>query len=108
MQDSATLLHYWQYAERRQHPRKPCFITTDFAIQDRVFREFIRNIGPGGVFIKIMTPIFNETGTTLVFSLPNHSEPFKVAGHIVWTGLGGVGLQFDTTSAYLEAMIRLL
>jgi hypothetical protein len=102
------LVRCWPYTERRRHPRKPFFTAVDFAIQDQVFRDFIRNISPGGVFIEIMTPLLNETQTTVVFSLPNHAEPFKVAGHIVWTNLWGVGVGFDTTGAYLEAAIRLL
>jgi hypothetical protein len=102
------LVRCWPYTERRQHVRKPCFIAADFAIQGRVFRDFIRDISTGGVFIEIMTPLLNEAETTVVFCLPNHVEPFKVAGHVAWTGMQGVGIQFDTTSAYLEAMIRLL
>jgi hypothetical protein len=73
-----------------------------------VFRDFIRNISAGGVFIEIMTPLLNDAETTVVFSLPNHGEPFKVAGHIAWSSLRGLGVQFNTTSAYMEAMIRLL
>jgi hypothetical protein len=102
------LVRCWPYTERRQHVRKLCFIAADFAIQGRVFRDFIRDISPGGVFIEIMTPLLNEAETTVVFSLPNHAEPFKVAGDIAWTSSLGLGVQFDTTSPYLEAMIRLL
>ncbi len=108
MQRHLKLVRCLPYTERRLHPRKPCYIAADFAIQDRVFRDFVRNISAGGVFIEIMTPLLNEADTTVVFSLPNHAEPFKVAGHIAWTSLRGVGVQFDTRSAYLEAMIGLL
>jgi hypothetical protein len=108
MQRHLQLVRCWPYTERRQHARKPCYIAADFAIQGRLFRDFIRNISAGGVFIEIMTPLFTEADTTVVFFLPNHGGPFKVAGHIAWTSLRGVGVQFDTTSAYLEAMIRLL
>ena len=68
----------------------------------------MRNISAGGVFIEIMTPLLNEAETTVVFSLPGHGEPFKITGYVAWTSLRGLGIQFDTTSAYLEAMIRLL
>jgi Tfp pilus assembly protein PilZ len=108
MQRHLKLVRCWPYTERRRHPRKPCFIAVDFTIKDRAFRDFIRNISAAGVFIEVMTPLLNEAETTVVFSLPNHAEPFKVAGHIAWTSLRGLGVQFDTTSAYLEAMTRLL
>jgi hypothetical protein len=108
MQRHLKLVRCWPYTERRQHPRKPCFIAADFAFQSRVFREFIRNISTGGVFIEIMTPLLNEADTTVVFSLPNHGEPFKVVGTAIWNSLRGVGVRFDTASSYLEAMIRLL
>jgi hypothetical protein len=103
-----SLLQYRQEQERRQHIRKSCFIAADFAIQDRLFRDFIRNISPGGAFIEIMTPIFKGTNTTVVFSLPNSGEPFKVSGTVTWNSFQGVGVIFDTASSYLEAMIRLL
>jgi Tfp pilus assembly protein PilZ len=102
------MLQYRQYRERRQHFRKACFITVDFAIQDRVFRDFVRNISPGGVFIEIMTAISKGTNTTVVFSLPNSGEPFKVSGTVTWNSSQGVGVRFDTASSYLEAMISLL
>jgi hypothetical protein len=60
------------------------------------------------VFIESTTPTVNGAEIKIVFSLPNYGKPFKVAGHIAWTSLQGLGVQFDTTSAYLEAMIRLL
>jgi Tfp pilus assembly protein PilZ len=108
MKKCVSLLQYWQHTERRQHLRKSCFIAADFAIQNRAFRDFIRNISPGGVFIEIMRPCFNGAVTTVAFSLPNSGEPFKVAGTVVWNSLRGVGVRFDTASSYLEAMIRLL
>jgi Tfp pilus assembly protein PilZ len=108
MEKHVNLLQYWQYAERRQHPRRPCFIATDFAIQDRVFRDFVRNISPDGVFIETLTPLLNGAEITIVFSLPNYGGSFKTAGNIVWTSLQGIGVGFHTVRPYLEAMIRLL
>jgi hypothetical protein len=95
------------YTERRRHVRKPCFIAADFAIQDRVFRDFIRNISRGGLFIEIKQPMRNEAETTVVFSLPSQAERFKLAGHVAWTSWRGIGIKFDT-SEYLEAMMRLV
>jgi len=108
MGKSVNLLQCRQYLDRRQHFRKSCFIAADLAVQGRVCRDFIRNISPGGAFIEIFGPLANETEATVLFLLPNSGEPFKVAGTVVWKSLGSVGIRFDTTSAYLEAMITLL
>lgn len=96
MEKDVNLSQYGQYTERRQHPRDPCFIAADFAIQDKVFSDFVRNISPGGVYIETKAPVLNGTEITVVFSLPSCGEPLKTAGNIVWNSLQGLGVRFHT------------
>ncbi|MCK4488536.1 MAG: hypothetical protein KAU38_17470, partial [Desulfobacterales bacterium] len=36
-----SMLEDWQHANRRQHPRKTCFMAMDYADRDRAFKDFI-------------------------------------------------------------------
>lgn len=108
MEKHFNLLHSWQYTERRHHLRRPCSIIAAVATQDQVFTDFIQNIGSGGVFIKSKAPLLNGAQISIVFSLPNFGEPFRVRANIAWTGLEGIGVRFHTVSSYLEAVIKLL
>ncbi|MCK4729173.1 MAG: hypothetical protein KAT27_09635, partial [Desulfobacterales bacterium] len=51
-----SMLEDWQSTERRKHPRKGCFMAVDYADRDRAFKNFIKNISAGGVFIQTHMP----------------------------------------------------
>lgn len=81
-------------AEKRRHPRKPCSIMVDYATQDRAFKDYIRDISKGGVFIE--TSNFFDLGQEFImtFSVPSQSKPFKFIGEVVRTDKRGVGVRF--------------
>ena len=103
-----TMLEDWQDTNRREDPRKPCFIAVDYADRDRGFKDFIKNISAGGVFIETNTPFSIGRDLTLTFSSSNYQHPIKITGEIVWTGTLGIGVQFKSENQDLVAMIKFL
>ena len=103
-----SMLEDWQHTNRRQHPRKACFMAVDYADRDRAFKDFIKNISAGGVFIETNTPFSIGRDLTLTFSSFNYERPIKITGKIVWTGTLGIGVQFKTKNQDLVAMIKFL
>lgn len=81
-------------SEKRKHPRKPCSIIVDYATQDKAFRDYIRDISKGGVFIE--TSNFFSAGQEFImtFSIPNQDKPFMFIGEVVRTDGRGVGVKF--------------
>ncbi|MDM8551267.1 PilZ domain-containing protein [Desulfobacterales bacterium HSG2] len=80
--------------EKRKHSRKPCSIIVDYATQDRSFRDYIRDISKGGVFIE--TTNFFSAGQEFImtFSIPNQEKPFRFVGEVVRINERGVGVKF--------------
>lgn len=103
-----SMLNDWQRPEQRKHPRKGCFMAVDYADRDRVFKDFIKNISAGGVFIETNTPFSIGKGISLTFSSSNYERPIKITGKIVWTGTLGIGVQFKNENQDLHAMIKAL
>ncbi len=103
-----TTLEDWHRKEQRKHPRKPCLIVVDYADRDRAFKDFIKNISAGGVFIETNMPFSVGRKLTLTFSSSNYEKPIKVTGEIVWTGTLGIGVKFKAANQDLEAIIKFL
>jgi Tfp pilus assembly protein PilZ len=59
-----------------------------------VFAKQIRNISAGGVFIRTSAVFSPGEHLELIFSIPNHNDPLRITGHVVWNSPDGVGLKF--------------
>jgi uncharacterized protein (TIGR02266 family) len=86
-----------QGKERREHSRKSLFTVVDYRNSSRTYRDFIKNISFGGIFIE--TPQQLSVGETLLltFQIPKSNKPIKVEGEIVQTTPQGVGIRFLPT-----------
>ena len=102
------MLEDWQHTNRREHLRKPCFIAVDYADDERAFKDFIKNISTGGVFIETDTPFSVGRELTLTFSSSNYERPIKITGKIVRSGRRGIGVRFKSKHEDLGAMIESL
>ncbi|UCF83245.1 MAG: PilZ domain-containing protein [Desulfobacteraceae bacterium] len=80
--------------DRRKHKRKSIFMVIDYSIKDRTYKDFIKNISTGGVFIE--TRMAPGAGQKIVmsFTLPNCRKHVKIAGEIAQTNLQGIGVKF--------------
>lgn len=93
--------------ERREHPRKPTKIEANIILWDSTlskpsthkisFKEFIKNISRGGVFIETAYPFRINKRLSLFFTLPGVKDPINIKGKIVGVDAQGIGVKFDET-----------
>ncbi len=91
-------LEAWQarkQREKRKHPRKRISIYAVCSGYDSYFRDYIQNIGAGGIFIETQTPLFVNQELTTTFFLPGSKTPVKAKGKVVRTDSKGIALEFD-------------
>ena len=103
-----SMLEDWEHTNRREHLRKPCVIAVDYADEERAFRDFIKNISTGGVFIETDSRFSVGRELTLTFSSSNYERPIKITGKIVRSGRQGIGVRFKAEHEDLDAMIESL
>ena len=83
----------WKQEERRVHPRVPCFFLVDYATRDCFYRDFVRNISAGGLFVESRKlPIGPEV--TMVLCLSDPGKPVKITGQVAWIDRDGIGVRF--------------
>ena len=91
-------LEHWEEAkfeEDRKHHRKQTSIYAVFSGQDCYFRDYIKDISAGGIFIETETALFINQELVITFFLPNSSKPIKIRGKVVRSDPKGFGIQFD-------------
>ncbi len=97
----------WQNPEKRADSRIPCLIPVDYKTDGRVYRDFLKNLGKGGVFIETRASLKAGEKIAMTFSLPNSPAHFKVDGKIAWTEKTGFGVQFATKlNPYQQDLIQ--
>jgi len=96
------------FVDRRKFRRKAYFKEVDFAVEDRAYQEFIRDISAGGLFIETRSPMAVGQDITLILSFPKHERPIKIVGEIIRATQGGIGVKFKPADPNVEAMIETL
>lgn len=91
-------LENWQKSknEKRTHPRRSTYMDiTYLSDQRRIFKDFVRNISAGGLYVE--TNLVTEVGQklTMTFSHPDSSYPIKVLGRIIRVEPNGFGVKFN-------------
>jgi hypothetical protein len=92
--------------EARQDRRHPFFMVVDYASSGRTYKDFIRNISAGGLFMesRVILPVGQEIAMS--FSLPVSRGQIKLPGEIVRRVPEGMGVKFKTTAQRLRAELR--
>jgi len=91
--------------EKRSHVRKPFFMPVDYSTRDRVYRDFIKDISMGGVFIETLRPPPVGQEILMAFSFPNLHRNFKITGDVVRMNPKGIGVAFlDTGKDQMETL----
>jgi Tfp pilus assembly protein PilZ len=67
-------------------------MAVDFVIEDRVYRDFVRNISDGGVFIDTRGAFF--VGQEVSLALPFPVSLKRITGKVAWVGPDGIGVKF--------------
>jgi Tfp pilus assembly protein PilZ len=92
--------------EHRRHSRKDVLLPVDYASYDKFFREFIRDISEGGVFIETQNPLMIGQKIAMTFMTTDERHHFKMNGKIVRDVKNGIGVKFDDTTPEQAIQIK--
>jgi len=95
-----------QSREIRQHDRKACLLTVDYAVEGRYYRDFIQDMSNSGVFIRTSQTFSSGQTILMTFMSPDHEKPFKITGEIIRVFPSGFGVKFTIESQVQEAAIK--
>ncbi|MFZ5573099.1 MAG: PilZ domain-containing protein [Thermodesulfobacteriota bacterium] len=102
------LLNEWNLLGQREHNRRSCLIAVDYSTQDRFFRDFIQDIGAGGIFIETRELFAAGQEIYLTFSIPNSEIPFRITGKVTRTTNDGIAVKFSNVTKYQEEILKSL
>ena len=84
-----------ELADKREHFREHTSIYALFKSNGLSFKDSIKNLSAGGLFIESGIPISVNRKLSISFLHPNSETLIKVAGEIVRTDSNGIGVKFD-------------
>jgi len=79
---------------RRANFRKPLHLPVTYAVGQRAYRNFIRDISFSGVFIVTATPFQPGEQIRIVFRDRDNQNPIKILGRIARVTKEGLGVEF--------------
>lgn len=83
-----------KYKGSRADYRRQRKIAVDYEVNNRVQRDFIRDISNVGVFIETNSPPAVGETITLSFSLSEDKDPVKVTGRVIRSAADGFAVDF--------------
>jgi PilZ domain len=95
-----------RHGKPRKNDRKEFSMIVDYSVNDRYYRDFIRDISESGLFIK--TPQMFSAGQRIkmTFMSPDYQKPFKIKGEIVRVHEDGVGVKFMMESQIQASALK--
>ena len=82
-------------AEKRQYPRRTAYIIGEYTVLEGTFRDFIRNIGAGGLFISTDRKVAVGQPVSIKFPLFNFDNPVQITGRAVRRDKDGLAVTFN-------------
>lgn len=79
---------------RREHFRKALRLPVAYAIGKHAYRDFIKDISLGGVFIFTRTPFQAGQQIRLVFRKKDSDNPVTILGKVARVTPEGIGIEF--------------
>ncbi len=79
---------------RRENDRREFFMTVDYVVDGRSYRDFIQDMSSSGVFIRTRQRFQVGRHVSMTFMSPDLKTPFKIAGEITRTLEYGIGVKF--------------
>ena len=80
---------------RHQYPRSPAYIIATYTVVEGTFRDVIKNIGAGGLFIRTDRRIAVGQPISVEFPLFEFEDILKVTGRIVRKEHRGFAVTFN-------------
>lgn len=95
-----------QAVERRGFDRLRCFLLVDYAVADLAYRDFIRDISCGGMFIETRRRFSKGLRIHIVLSALALGS-IKASGRIASSSREGIGVIFDAplSEAQLKSLL---
>jgi Tfp pilus assembly protein PilZ len=81
--------------EKRINLRKSYLAVVDYTYKGRIYREFIKNICFGGVFIETASALPVGEEIVMTFMVAGNKIPIRKKGTVVWSGPRGFGVKFS-------------
>ena len=93
---------------RRRDDRKAFFMTVDYVVDGKYYRDFIQDMSSSGIFIRSRQKFEIGQIIWMTFMAPDFQAPFKISGKITRTLDRGFGVQFIKESPVHEETIAAL
>ena len=82
--------------EQRQYSRRTSYIIAEYTVLEGTFRDIIKNIGAGGLFIKTLRKVAIGQPITVKFPLFNFDQIVESAGRVVRRDPDGIAVTFNS------------
>ena len=82
--------------DQRQYPRRAALIIAEYTVKEGTYRDVIKNIGAGGLFIRTWRNFVAEQSIVIKFPLFRFDEIIQVSGKVVRNDHDGFAVTFDT------------
>jgi Tfp pilus assembly protein PilZ len=106
MRQFLSCLDEGQKPGKRKYDRKDFVRIIDYTVGGRYYRDFIRNISGGGLFIETSNEFSEGQNILMTFVSPNYQRPFKINGKIIRAQADGVGVKFKIESQVQESVLK--
>ncbi len=87
-------LDEWENIGSRKHQRKPWVIPVKYAAGSQSFKDVIKDISQGGVFIETRESFAVGQTIKMGFQIPKSRKLIQATGEIVRTDPVGIGIKF--------------
>ena len=94
--------------EKRESIRKSCNIPINYAANDHVYANQIKNISANGLFIETRRPLIRGDEVIMAFKVEGFDKSLKLRGEIARANQIGFGVAFKDVSPHIEEMIRII
>ena len=81
--------------KRNTLPRRTSYIITEYTVKEGTFRDIIKNIGAGGLFVRTSRKVAVGQPIALQFPLFNFDQTIKVTGTVSRITHLGFAVTFD-------------
>ena len=97
VKDQVELLNHLERAqdiEKRQHKRTAVKQTVYYAVEDRAYRDALRDLSAGGVYIQTEHSFFIGQEILISIKLLRNGLSIQIPGEIAWKDDNGIGVRF--------------
>ena len=81
--------------EKRQYPRKTSYIVAEYTVLEGTYRDIIKNIGAGGLFIRTSRKIAVGQPISIQFPLFDFDNIIHAKGRVVRRDPDGIAVTFN-------------